>query len=80
MCKTMLENGIYGLHFYTLNQEATTKKILIGLGLVPAETDKPLPWFTVSILHQLLFIYFIFSIFMCSHKLIIDSQEEELKK
>jgi len=46
MCKTILENGCYGLHFYTLNQEATTKKILIGLGLVPGEIDRPLPWFT----------------------------------
>jgi methylenetetrahydrofolate reductase (NADPH) len=48
MCKTILANGIYGLHFYTLNQEATTKNILIGLGLVnPDELKNPLPWFTV---------------------------------
>jgi len=47
MCKKMLANGILGLHFYTLNQEATTKKILIGLGLISADEIKnPLPWFT----------------------------------
>lgn len=48
MCRTILDAGIYGLHFYTLNQEATTKKILIGLGLVKSdELKNPLPWFTV---------------------------------
>lgn len=47
MCKKMLDNGIYGLHFYTLNQEITTKKILMGLGLISSqELKNPLPWFT----------------------------------
>jgi len=47
MCRTILESGMYGLHFYTLNQEATTKQILMGLGLVSVELIKnPLPWYT----------------------------------
>jgi methylenetetrahydrofolate reductase (NADPH) len=45
MCRTLVANGIYGLHFYTLNQETSVTRILLGLGLIKEEDKvKPLPW------------------------------------
>jgi methylenetetrahydrofolate reductase (NADPH) len=52
MCKKLIANGVLGLHFYTLNQERSTKKILLGLGLVQEkEIVKPLPWSAVCIVY-----------------------------
>jgi len=42
MCKTLLEAGVVGLHFYTLNQETVTGKILEKLSLVSVK--KEFPW------------------------------------
>jgi methylenetetrahydrofolate reductase (NADPH) len=44
MCRRLLDAGIPGLHFYTLNLEATVLEILKGLGLIPQEIQRPLPW------------------------------------
>eukprot|EP01127_Copromyxa_protea_P013506 TRINITY_DN3654_c0_g1_i1.p1 TRINITY_DN3654_c0_g1~~TRINITY_DN3654_c0_g1_i1.p1 ORF type:complete len:658 (+),score=185.05 TRINITY_DN3654_c0_g1_i1:107-2080(+) len=45
MCKVLIANGIYGLHFYTLNQERSVTRILLGLGLLKEDAlVKPLPW------------------------------------
>jgi len=35
-CDILLENGVPGLHFYTMNQLDPTKKIVENLGLVPS--------------------------------------------
>lgn len=35
MCQKLIEYGVPGLHFYTLNNVEPTKTILIGLGLTP---------------------------------------------
>merc|ERR1712151_951168 len=37
MCKTLLEGGAPGLHFYTLNLERVVVGVLVGLGLVTEE-------------------------------------------
>jgi len=44
MCKELLANGVYGLHFYTLNQERSVKSILVELGLIKEVANKELPW------------------------------------
>jgi len=47
MCKKLIENGIYHLHFYTMNLAQATRMILAELSLLPDEAapvDKPLPW------------------------------------
>lgn len=39
MCKKLLDNGVFGLHFYTLNLEQVVAGILKGLDLYVEETD-----------------------------------------
>ena len=49
MCSKLIQAGIHGLHFYTLNLEATVRKILQGLKMIsdPAPSaPRPLPWKT----------------------------------
>ena len=46
MCRYLLDNGVPGLHFYTLNLEKTATEIIKGLGLAPKSVPKPLPWKT----------------------------------
>lgn len=44
MCKRILAAGIPGIHFYTLNLDASVKNIIEGLGFIPRneeETDGP---------------------------------------
>jgi len=45
MCRALLNNGIRGLHFYTLNLEKSTEAILEGLEMSPKESiPRSLPW------------------------------------
>lgn len=44
MCRTLLDAGVTGLHFYTLNLEKSVLQILEGLKLVDPEVRRPLPW------------------------------------
>jgi methylenetetrahydrofolate reductase (NADPH) len=44
MCRQLLDAGIEGLHFYTLNLERSTVKIMEGLGLIAKKNAKRLPW------------------------------------
>eukprot|EP00275_Glaucocystis_incrassata_P000528 EC119645.1.p1 GENE.EC119645.1~~EC119645.1.p1 ORF type:complete len:137 (+),score=8.06 EC119645.1:68-478(+) len=45
MAKQVVESGIPGMHFYTLNLEKSAIKILEGLGLVSYdESQRILPW------------------------------------
>merc|ERR1719158_2170580 len=45
MCRELLENGVPGLHFYTLNLETTVCRILEGLQLVTDwHATRELPW------------------------------------
>lgn len=45
MCKKLLNHGVLGFHFYTLNLEKSVRLILEGMEFVaPMETVKPLPW------------------------------------
>jgi methylenetetrahydrofolate reductase (NADPH) len=44
MCKTLLEAGTPGLHFYTLNLEKSVHQILVGLGLCEKDLRRQLPW------------------------------------
>jgi len=45
MCKRLLNEGVPGLHFFTLNLERSVIKILKGLGLVSKEqVSRSLPW------------------------------------
>jgi methylenetetrahydrofolate reductase (NADPH) len=50
LCQELLEGGVPGLHFYTLNREVVTEKILANLGFgtvqtpVATEGGRALPW------------------------------------
>eukprot|EP01128_Nolandella_sp_AFSM9_P010224 TRINITY_DN7037_c0_g1_i1.p1 TRINITY_DN7037_c0_g1~~TRINITY_DN7037_c0_g1_i1.p1 ORF type:complete len:841 (-),score=260.30 TRINITY_DN7037_c0_g1_i1:78-2600(-) len=45
MCQKLLDGGVPGLHFYTLNLERMTKEVLMKLELVkPENLVRPLPW------------------------------------
>jgi len=44
MCKTLLESGVSGVHFYTLNLEKSVLEILEGLELIEKDARRPLPW------------------------------------
>ena len=45
MCQKLIENGVPGLHFYTLNLENSVSAILKSLGLVSSQgIIKELPW------------------------------------
>merc|ERR1719261_1479118 len=45
MCKELLENGVPGLHFYTLNLESAVLRIIDGLKIRPEnKAARPMPW------------------------------------
>eukprot|EP01112_Ceratiomyxa_fruticulosa_P001734 TRINITY_DN118_c0_g3_i1.p1 TRINITY_DN118_c0_g3~~TRINITY_DN118_c0_g3_i1.p1 ORF type:complete len:590 (-),score=124.48 TRINITY_DN118_c0_g3_i1:117-1886(-) len=45
MCRKLLDAGVPGLHFYTLNLERSVKKVLKGLSLISKEQmARQLPW------------------------------------
>lgn len=51
MCRKLIEGGVRGLHFYTLNLEKSTKDILLELKLINKEQlRRPLPWVNVRII------------------------------
>eukprot|EP01006_Ploeotia_vitrea_P033942 TRINITY_DN65671_c11_g10_i1.p1 TRINITY_DN65671_c11_g10~~TRINITY_DN65671_c11_g10_i1.p1 ORF type:complete len:650 (-),score=362.60 TRINITY_DN65671_c11_g10_i1:68-1969(-) len=44
MCRRLVEAGVPGLHFYTLNLERSVTRTLEGLGYVAATSKNALPW------------------------------------
>ncbi|KAJ1730774.1 methylenetetrahydrofolate reductase (NAD(P)H) met13 [Coemansia sp. RSA 1939] len=45
MIRKMRAGGVLGFHFYTINLERSTSRVLEKLGFVPAVSDvRPLPW------------------------------------
>lgn len=44
MCRKLLDAGVPGLHFYTLNREVVTTEVIKELGLVDNEILRELPW------------------------------------
>ncbi|KAI0223579.1 methylenetetrahydrofolate reductase (NAD(P)H) met13 [Massospora cicadina] len=49
MCRKLMDNGVLGFHFYTLNLERTTQLILEQIGFVDTkDLFKPLPWSTTA--------------------------------
>jgi len=44
ICQELLDNGVPGLHFYTMNLERAVTRILDELGVIPERVDRPLPW------------------------------------
>ena len=48
MCRTLLQNGVSGIHFYTLNREIASIQILKNLGLWCEEPQRALPWKTTA--------------------------------
>ena len=39
-CRDLIDHGVRGIHFYTLNRSDATKHIYQTLALAPAETPK----------------------------------------
>lgn len=53
MCRKLMDNGILGFHFYTLNLEKTTQAILEKLEFVNIkDLYRPLPWNTSAHKHR----------------------------
>jgi methylenetetrahydrofolate reductase (NADPH) len=48
MCKYLMQHGVRGFHFYTLNLEKSVVKILEGLELLPENVQRSLPWRTTA--------------------------------
>lgn len=47
LCRKLMDNGIYHLHFYTMNLAQTTRMVLEELSITPSSEvplEKPLPW------------------------------------
>lgn len=47
LCRKLIDNGIYHLHFYTMNLAQSTRMILEELSITPSTEvplEKPLPW------------------------------------
>jgi methylenetetrahydrofolate reductase (NADPH) len=44
MCRKLIDNGVKGLHFYTLNLQKSIVKIMEGLNLLPESIQRTLPW------------------------------------
>ena len=44
MCKTLLNNGVLGLHFYTMNLEKSVGEVIKNLGLKIIQKIRDLPW------------------------------------
>ena len=47
LCRKLIDNGIYHLHFYTMNLAQSTRMVLEELSVLPdsdAPIEKPLPW------------------------------------
>lgn len=47
LCRKLLDNGIYHLHFYTMNLAQSTRMVLEELNITPSQEaplEKPLPW------------------------------------
>jgi methylenetetrahydrofolate reductase (NADPH) len=49
MCRRLLDAGVPGLHFYTLNLEKSVTNILEILGFVSSRRTTSLPWMQSSI-------------------------------
>ena len=44
ICKTLLDRGVKGIHFYTMNLEKSTGEVLKNLGLKIPSVPRELPW------------------------------------
>ncbi len=44
LCRTLIEGGVEGIHFYTMNLEKRVRRILDELQLVPSESKREMPW------------------------------------
>ena len=44
ICQTLVDAGVPGLHFYTMNLEQQVRRILEEIGVVPEKMERPLPW------------------------------------
>lgn len=50
MCRKLIEGGVRGLHFYTLNLEKSVKDILLDLKLITKDQiRRQLPWVNVRL-------------------------------
>ncbi len=47
MCQHLLDEGVVGLHYYTLNLEKVSTQIVTELGLLPDNVSRSLPWLPV---------------------------------
>ena len=44
LCQKLFDNGVPGLHFYTMNLEQVVTRVLDDLGIIPDKVERPLPW------------------------------------